>query len=82
MVRYMVHGWTRREPRGFAAVVAAVAVGKKRVAVRIERLLGTESEAMLMLVLLAGSLVRKIKRRGDEVASVTIEEAPPKDLPP
>ena len=78
MVRYTVHGWTRREARGFVAVVAAVS-GSREVA-RVERMNRTESEAMMMLVLLAGSLVRKIRRHGDEVAGVTMDDAPPKGL--
>ena len=80
MVRYFVHGWTRPEKQGFAAVVAAVPRTRDEKVVRVERVMRCESDAMMMLVFLADSLARKIRRHGDAVAGISIEENPPKGL--
>lgn len=80
MLRYHVYGWTRREPHGFAAVVAAVPRAKDQKVVRLERTARTESEAMMLLVFLADSMVRKMKEAGHELDALTIDESPPKGL--
>ena len=81
MVRYHVYGWTRREPHGFAAVVAAVPRAREQKVVRFERIARTESDAMMLLVLMADSMVRKMKQAGHELEALTLDESPPKGLP-
>ena len=81
MLRYHVYGWTRRESHGYAAVVAAVPRAKDQKVVRSERMARTESEAMMALVLLADSMVRKMKDAGHQLDALTLGESPPKGLP-
>jgi hypothetical protein len=67
LAKYVLHGRTRRDVEGWFATVVSLPVAHAEKPRRLERLLKTESEAMLMLVMLAGALSKEIEKRGHEV---------------
>jgi hypothetical protein len=80
LAKYLLHGWTSREERGWAAVVTALPLEHAEKPRRIERILKTESEAMLMLVILAGTMSKDVEKRGHQVSGLHLGSTPPKGL--
>lgn len=80
LAKYMLHGWTRRNTQGWSATVVALPVAHAEKPQRLERHLATESEAMLMLVVLAGTMSKKIEQRGAEVSGLHLGSEPPPGL--